>query len=133
MPHRTGLINLGWKDSGDSILDVHGTTIVGSVALAEVQAYWYRALRTVADIERALGEGDGAVSDAAADQLAARFVDRFVYPTDDGPFVGLALGPDKELLLVRTSNAGHASGLDVIVGAEAVLARSTWGARTQLP
>jgi glycogen debranching enzyme len=139
VPHRTGLVNLGWKDSGDSMLDEHGRTVVASVALCEVQAYWYRALRTLADIERAVGESDGAELDDEAAQLAERFREQFVYNTPDGPFVGLALDGDKQLLRVRTSNAGHAlwSGILDRETAGSVAAQlaspgmlSGWGIRT---
>jgi glycogen debranching enzyme len=107
VPHQTGLTNLGWKDSADSMIDTDGRVIVGRVALAEVQAYWYRGLRTIAQLERWTGVGAGTAADAAASDLAARFRDRFVYETDDGPFVGLALDGEKRLLSVRASNAGH--------------------------
>jgi glycogen debranching enzyme len=139
VPHASGLTNLGWKDSDDSIVDRDGTIIVGSVALAEVQAYWYRALRTMVEIEQHLGIGDGAAYRTAADALAARFTDAFVYPSAEGPYVGLALDPDKRLLDVRASNAGHVlwSGiLDPDLGA-AVAGQlvapdlfSGWGLRT---
>lgn len=107
VPHPSGLTNLGWKDSSDSIIDAHGSVFVGRTALAEVQAYWYRALRTLAELERWTGTGDGAAHDRDAAALAERFVAAFVYDTDAGPFVGLALDDQKKLLAVRTSNAGH--------------------------
>jgi glycogen debranching enzyme len=139
VPHPTGLTNLGWKDSADSVIDAAGNVIVDRVALCEVQAYWYRALRTLAGLERWLGTGDGAHHDRDAEALAARFVDKFVYDTDDGPFVGLALDGDKKLLTVRTSNAGHVlwSGLLPPSIADSVATQlvgddlfSGWGVRT---
>jgi glycogen debranching enzyme len=107
VPHPSGLTNLGWKDSGDSIVDADGVTRVEAVALPEVQAYWYRAARTVAEIERHLGIGDGAELLADAHRLARDFAAAFLFESDGGPFVGLALDASKRLLTVRASNAGH--------------------------
>jgi glycogen debranching enzyme len=139
VPHPTGLTNLGWKDSADSIVNAAGDTIVGRVALAEAQAYWYRALRSMAGIEQHLGVSDGRADLAMAEGLAVRFVDSFVYDTADGPFVGLALDDDKKLLTVRTSNAGHVLWSGVLPDAVAVSVAnqlagdglfSGWGVRT---
>jgi glycogen debranching enzyme len=38
-----GLVNQGWKDSGDCIVDRQGKIAVGAIALCEVQAYVYAA------------------------------------------------------------------------------------------
>ena len=139
VPHPTGLTNLGWKDSSDGILDSQGNTIIGKVALAEVQAYWYRALRSMADIERWLEIGDGTENEDAASRLAERFNQQFVYETEQGPYVGLALDDDKDLLTVRTSNAGHVlwSGILAAAIAHSVAEQlagpdmfSGWGVRT---
>lgn len=139
VPHPSGLTNQGWKDSGDSMLDAEGCTRQETVSLAEVQAYWYRALRTVEEIEQRLGVGDGAHHRAAADALAARFIEHFTYDTPDGPFLGLALDADKKLLDVRTSNPGHVlwSGMlpDALATSVATQLGGTdlfsgWGVRT---
>jgi glycogen debranching enzyme len=139
VPHPSGLTNLGWKDSSDSIIDASGRVIVERVALAEVQAYWYRALRTLAELERWTGNGDGAERDRAAAELADRFVTAFAYDTDDGPFVGLALDGQKRLLRVRASNAGHVlwTGILPAAIADPVASQlagpdmfSGWGVRT---
>jgi glycogen debranching enzyme len=139
VPDPGGLVNLHWKDSGDSIIDRNGATVSGSVATCDVQAYWYRAWRTMAELEEAVGTGDGSDARQAADALARRFHDRFVYTSPDGPFVGLALGPDKQLLEVRTSNPGHAlwAGALNATTAASVAAQlagqalfSGWGVRT---
>jgi glycogen debranching enzyme len=139
VPHATGLTNLSWKDSADSIIDRDGTVIVGNVATCELQGYWYRALRSFAALERWLGTGDGAAHDRAAGELAERFCERFVFEHADGPFVGLALDPGKRLLDVRTSNAGHVmwSGILPPAIASSVAAQlagpalfSGWGIRT---
>lgn len=139
VPHPTGLTNLGWKDSSDSMIDAGGAVVTGRLALSEVQGYWYRGLRALAGIERWLELGDGSDHDRRADDLAARFLEHFLYDTEDGPFVGLALDDDKRLLDVRTSNAGHVlwSGILPPRVADAVASQlvgedlfSGWGIRT---
>jgi len=139
VPDPGGLTNLGWKDSDDSMVRADGSVFVGTLALSEVQAYWYRGLRSVAAIERRLGVGDGAGHDRRAASLAVAFRERFVADVDGRAFVGLALDDHKELLRTRASNAGHAlwSGvLDAATGATvgAQLAdpdlASGWGLRT---
>lgn len=107
VPHHTGLTNLGWKDSSDSIIDTHGNVITGNLALCELQGYWYRALRTIAELERWLQLDDGQRHDRLATELAARFAEHFIYDTPTGPYIGLALDPTKHLLDVATSNPGH--------------------------
>ncbi len=142
VPDASGITNQGWKDSGDSVIDGVGRVVVDHVALCEVQAYWYRALRSMAELERWLSVGDGAVHDSLADSLQAAFLRRFVYDTDDGQFVGLGLAggpPAKQLLQVKTSNAGHVlwSGILPEPIAASVAAQLTapdmfsgWGIRT---
>jgi glycogen debranching enzyme len=139
VPHPSGLRNLGWKDSADSIVDADGVTRVEAVALPEVQAYWYRAARTIAAIERHHGSGDGAESLAEADRLARDIAAAFPFDSTGGPFVGLALDTGKQLLAVRASNAGHVlwsgalpPGLAVAVARQLVDPDlfSGWGVRT---
>jgi glycogen debranching enzyme len=112
VPDPDGLTNLGWKDSGDSIVRADGSTYVGVNALPEVQAYGYRAARDLATLERHLGLDDGAERIAKAARLATRFAESFLYTDEHGNYVGLALVPPerggaKQLLAVRASNAGH--------------------------
>ena len=139
VPHPSGLTNLGWKDSADSMVDVDGATLIGRMALPEVQAYWYRAARTIADIEQHLGLGDGAAALAEAERLADEIAGSFLFDSAAGPFVGLALDDGKRLLTVRASNAGHVLWSGVLEPAVAVpVARqladpdlfSGWGVRT---
>jgi hypothetical protein len=138
-PDEGGLTNRGWKDSGDSLLTATGDVYVGPNALAEVQAYWYRALRTMADLRRWLGDDDGAMLDHHAEDLAMRFDERFLYRTKAGRYVGIAIDGDDQLLQVKTSNAGHAlwAGIvhdDVAADIAAQLVAddmfSGWGVRT---
>ncbi len=121
------------------MVDADGTTLIGEMALPEVQAYRYRAARTIADIEQHLGLGDGAAALAEAERLARDVSASFLFDSAGGPFVGLALDGDKRLLAVRASNAGHVLWSGVLAPEVAMpVARqladpdlfSGWGVRT---
>src|SRR5258708_18036333 len=51
-----GLINQGWKDSGDSISHADGRLAEAPIALVEVQAYAYAAYLGAAELAAHLGE-----------------------------------------------------------------------------
>ena len=69
-----GLVNQGWKDSGNAILDVDGALPEPPIALCEVQAYCYRAWRQTAVLLRALDDGARAEDlERRAAALRARF------------------------------------------------------------
>ena len=53
---RLGLLNQGWKDSGDAIRHVDGRPAEAPIALAEVQGYVYAARRAMARLARHRGE-----------------------------------------------------------------------------
>lgn len=102
-----GLLNQGWKDSGDSMVHRDGRLATPPIALAEVQGYAYSALLAAADLEEVLS-GNRPVADdlrARAARLKDRFHEAFWMP-DEG-FYALALDADKEPLRVVTSNIGH--------------------------
>jgi glycogen debranching enzyme len=69
-----GLVNQGWKDSGNAIVDADGTIAEPPIALCEVQAYAHWAWQECAGLFRALGDEAAAdkLDDRAAD-LRARF------------------------------------------------------------
>lgn len=135
--YRNGLINQGWKDSGDAIVMADGALAEPPVALSEVQGYAYRAWVATARLLRTLGDG------RAADALAARAADlrtrfeRDFWWSEEGIYL-LALtgkGPAR----VVTSNAGQVlwAGIASRDRAAAVAARlmrpdmsSGWGIRT---
>jgi glycogen debranching enzyme len=100
-----GLLNQGWKDSWNAIVDADGDVVEPPVRLVEVQAYWYAALRARAELARTLGEGDGAELDARASDLQRRIDERF-WLARLGSYA-LALGPDGAALPTSSSNAGH--------------------------
>ncbi len=69
-----GLVNQGWKDSGNAIVNADGSLPEPPVALCEVQAYAFRAWRQTAVVRRALGDEAGAAGlERRAEALRARF------------------------------------------------------------
>ncbi|MFO7274441.1 MAG: amylo-alpha-1,6-glucosidase [Bacillota bacterium] len=101
-----GLVNQGWKDSGDSVIHRDGTLARGPIALCEVQGYVYEALRQWSRIFREWGDVERAARlDEAAARLKERFAEAF-WMADEG-FVALALDGEKRRVAVLTSNPGH--------------------------
>jgi glycogen debranching enzyme len=102
-----GLVNQGWKDSGDSIFHADGSLAQGPIALVEMQAYVFAAWQAGARIARALGqEGRAATLEARAARLREDF-DTAFWDEELGTYV-LALDGEKRPCRVRSSNAGHA-------------------------
>jgi len=101
-----GLLNQGWKDSGDAIRHRDGTPAVAPIALVEIQGYVYDAKRRLADLARRLGEKElGAKLDAEANDLRERF-DRAFWMDDVG-FYAIALDREKRQVGSISSNPGH--------------------------
>ncbi len=101
-----GLVNQGWKDSGDAIFHADGTLVEAPVALAEVQAYAYAAYQGAAGLAAELGEAQRSTElYEAADRLQRCFEAAF-WLEDIGSYA-LALDGAKRPCRVRASNAGH--------------------------
>ena len=133
-----GLVNQGWKDSGDCIVNADGTSARPPIALVEVQGYAWMARHGLADLyER---DGDRARATALrdhADDLRTRFNRDFW--ADGLATYALAVQHGGARADVVSSNAGQAlwSGI-----ADAQYARRTaerlmaddmftgWGIRT---
>jgi glycogen debranching enzyme len=101
------IVNQGWKDSGDAIMNADGSLAKSPIALVEVQGYVYLAKRNLAD----LFDADGAPDIAQrlrkeASQLRQRFNERFWLP-DLGTYA-LALQDGGRPCAVVTSNPGQA-------------------------
>jgi glycogen debranching enzyme len=133
-----GLVQQGWKDSGDSIFHADGRLAEAPIALCEVQAYAYAARSGAATLAAALGDAARAARlEAQARDLQAKFQRRFW--SDEIGTYALALDGEKRPCLVRSSNAGHAL-LGGIASPEHArraaatllddLAFSGWGVRT---
>ena len=100
-----GLLNQGWKDSGDAIRDRDGRGPTTPIALAEVQGYVFDAKRRMAGLAadaRRDGPRRRLVAEAAA--LRERFEEAFW--VEDQGYYAMALDGDKRQLDAIGSNAG---------------------------
>jgi glycogen debranching enzyme len=133
-----GLLNQGWKDSGDAIRDRHGNGPTMPVALAEVQGYVFDAKRRMAGLARFRGEEELATRlEAEAERLRAKFEEAFW--VEDQRYYAMALDGNKRPLDAIASNAGQClwSGIASPARARDVCDRimspamfSGWGVRT---
>lgn len=102
-----GLINQGWKDSGDAIVTSDGSLAAPPIALVEVQGYVYMAKVELADLYRRAGEPARADELLRqAEGLRTRFNQDF-WLEDKGTY-SLALQKGGLPAAVISSNAGHA-------------------------
>jgi glycogen debranching enzyme len=135
---RRGLLNQGWKDSGDAIRDRHGVEARGPIALAEVQGYVFDAKNRMAALAAMRGEDELAsrlLREAV--ELQARFEEAFWI--EDQRYYALALDGEKRAADAIASNAGQClwSGIVSPARAREVADRllspalySGWGIRT---
>jgi len=104
---KNGLVNQGWKDSWDGIVHSDGSLPEAPIALVEVQAYLFAALRGAASLFEALGKADrGRVLRERSEALRDAF-DRAFWMPDEG-FYAIALDGAKRQVRTITSNVGHA-------------------------
>ncbi|NPV28872.1 MAG: amylo-alpha-1,6-glucosidase [Firmicutes bacterium] len=133
-----GLTNQGWKDSWDGVVDKDGSIPRGPLALVEVQAYLYLALRYAADLMFVLGDyREGAKLHQEASRVRDNFLRDF-WLQDEG-FLAFCLDYRKRPLKTIVSNAGQClfTGILPAPQAEQVAHRlfapdlySGWGIRT---
>jgi glycogen debranching enzyme len=101
-----GLVQQGWKDSGDSVFYSDGRLAVGPIALCEVQAYVYAAKTGIAAVAEDLGHRElGTRLRAQASELRTRF--QTMFWSDELGMFALALDGEKRRCEVRSSNAGQ--------------------------
>lgn len=133
-----GLENQGWKDSWDSTRFANGELARAPIALCEVQAYTYAALRARAHFAREADDTAlaGRLDGRAADLKAAFNRDFWV---EDLGWYAMALDRDKRPVDALTSNMGHCLWTGIVdrdradlVGARLVSDEmfSGWGIRT---
>ena len=104
---KEGMINQGWKDSGDAIVDADGNLAKPPIALVEVQGYQWMALISIAALFRRAGDSNRADQlERRARELRTRF-NRDFWMEDEGCYA-LALQGDKTQAAVVSSNAGQA-------------------------
>jgi glycogen debranching enzyme len=133
-----GYENMGWKDSGDSVVYPDGSLVRGPKALCELQGYVYDAWLRMSEIFEELGKSGRAEElRAKAAALFERFNEAFW--DEELGFYAFALDGDKKKVLTVASNAGHClwSGIVPPERAETVVKRlmapdmwSGWGIRT---
>jgi glycogen debranching enzyme len=133
-----GYENMGWKDSGDSLVYPDGSLVKGPKALCELQGYVYDAWIRMAEVFDALGKPDRAQAmRAKAGALFDRFNEAFW--DEELGFYAYALDGEKKKVLSVASNAGHClwSGIVPAERAEKVVERlmapdmwTGWGIRT---
>jgi glycogen debranching enzyme len=133
-----GLINQGWKDSGDCIVDRHGKMAQGAIALCEVQAYVYAAKIRTAEIAKLKNQPELALKwqqEAAA--LKQRF-NRDFWVTDLD-YLALAIDGNGKVVDGISSNPGQCLHLGILYPerAQSVAERlqapdlfTGWGIRT---
>ncbi len=110
---KRGLVNQGWKDSGDCIVDRHGKMAQGAIALSEVQAYVYAAkvrLSEIARLKKRIDLADRWQEEAR--DLKVRF-NRDFWMTDQD-YCALALDGDGKPVDSITSNPGHCLSLGIL-------------------
>ncbi len=101
-----GYENVGWKDSGEAVVNPDGSLVRNPKALCELQGYVYAAWRGMAEVYAALGDDARAAAlGAKADALFIRFNEAFWVETEG--CYGLTLDGDKRLVPTVASNAGH--------------------------
>ncbi len=133
-----GLINQGWKDSGDCIVNRKGELATGPISLCEVQAYVYAAKNRLAEIAKIKQRPDLAeLWQTEARQLKAKFNQDFWLEDED--FCALALDGEGKPVDSISSNPGHCLSLGIFMStkaysvAERLLAPDMfngWGIRT---
>jgi glycogen debranching enzyme len=102
----TGLVNQGWKDSGDSVFHADGELAQSPIALVEVQGYVYAARRAMAELAGRRGDAHNAERlHHRADALRSAVESAFWLP--DLNFYALALDGHGKPCRVRASNAGQ--------------------------
>ena len=102
-----GLINQGWKDSGEAIVNADGSLATPPIRLAEVQGYAYRARREMAELFARSGDAARARDlREAAERLRRRF-ERDFWSERLGTYVLALQGESRRPVEVLTSNAGQ--------------------------
>ena len=108
-----GLVNQGWKDSGDCIVNRKGQLANPPISLCEVQAYVYAAKVRLAEIARLKKRIDLADRwQEEARDLKTRF-NRDFWLEEEG-FCALALDGDRQWVDSITSNPGHCLSLGIL-------------------
>lgn len=114
VPSGTGLMNQGWKDSGDGVQWADGRLADRPLALCEVQGYAYRAAVDGAALLAAFGRPAADQWLAWADRLARRFREAYWVPDAEGGYPAIALDAGKRPVDGPASNMGHLLGTGLL-------------------
>jgi glycogen debranching enzyme len=132
-----GLVNQGWKDSWDGVVDEHGIALRAPIALVEAQGYALRAKRCLARLYERDGDAVRADELRKGSARLAGALERFWLGEQN--FYSMALDADKRPSAALASNQGHllwalavpperaAAIRDALMGP---VANSGWGVRT---
>jgi glycogen debranching enzyme len=101
-----GLVNQGWKDSGDGVPFPDGRLPEAPIALVEVQGYVYDAKLRMAEMYRHLGHAERAAT-LRREASALRQRIRSAFWLEELGTFALALDRDKRPVPTATTNAGH--------------------------
>ena len=113
-----GLINQGWKDSGDCIVNRKGELAIGPISLCEVQAYVYAAKNRLAEIAKIQQRPDlEELWQTEARQLRAKFNQDFWL--EDQDFCALALDGEGKPVDSISSNPGQCLNLGIFTSTKA--------------
>ena len=108
-----GLVNQGWKDSGDAMAHSDGSLAVGPIALSEVQGYVYMAKERVAGVFDALKDFRSASRlREEAELLRGRFNEAFWM--EDEQYFAAALDGEKRQIRTVMSNPAHCLYCDIV-------------------
>jgi glycogen debranching enzyme len=135
---RKGLVNQGWKDSDNCIVNGRGELAQGAIALAEVQGYVYAAKIRMAELADRKNIPDLAnLWRSQANDLKTRFNRDFWLP--DRNYCALALDAKGKPVDSITSNPGNCLNLGIFDRERALLVAARlkapdmhngWGIRT---
>jgi glycogen debranching enzyme len=112
------LVNQGWKDSGDGIVNADGALARPPVRLVEVQGYVYEAYRQMASLFSRTGDAARARRLRSAASALRRTFDAQFWLADRG-FLALGLQAHGDPLGVLSSNAGQALWSGIVTEARA--------------
>jgi glycogen debranching enzyme len=132
------IVHQGWKDSYDSLHDVDGRSVTGSIALVEVQGYVFAAYRWLADVVALYGDAPWATELSVRSDQVRRLVEERFWLPEEG-YYAQALDEEKRPVEAISSNPGHLlyCGLPSPERGQLLAARlrqpdldSGWGVRT---
>ncbi len=134
----SGLLNQGWKDSGDCIVNRQGQLATGAITLCEIQSYVYAAKMHLSAIAKLMKRNDLATKwHQDAQKLKSRFNRDFWLPKLG--YCALALDGAGKPVDSITSNPGHCLGSGILEPRKAMNVAerlrapdmfSGWGIRT---